>query len=220
MQGYNGSPLQNSEPIVTNRRQAKKPKVATAKPVKTGAANVKIIAGQWRGRVLRFPEVDGLRPTGNRIRETLFNWLAPALPGSRCLDAFSGSGALGFEALSRGATHITMLEPDRTANQHLHNNMRLLEASGCKIFGVCAEQWLAIPAPEQFDIVFIDPPFTLDLWPDVLAKLEQNGWLAANAYIYIETPKHYILHTPARWQLHRSKQAGQVTFSLYQRGSD
>ncbi|WP_238376383.1 16S rRNA (guanine(966)-N(2))-methyltransferase RsmD [Marinagarivorans algicola] len=203
-----------------NRRQAKKSKVATANPVKMGAANVKIIAGQWRGRVLRFPEVDGLRPTGNRIRETLFNWLAPSLPGSRCLDAFSGSGALGFEALSRGAASLTMLEPDRIANQHLHNNMKLLGASDCKIWAVRAEQWLAIPATESFDIVFIDPPFTLDLWPGVLTQLEQNGWLATNAYIYIETPKHYALHTPAHWQLQRSKQAGQVTFSLYQRGSD
>lgn len=183
-------------------------------------ANVKIIAGQWRGRVLRFPEVEGLRPTGNRIRETLFNWLMPLLPGSRCLDAFSGSGALGFEALSRGASGAVMLEPSRTANQHLQNNADLLGASReCTIFGTRAEQWLAIPATQQFDIVFIDPPFALDLWPDILDKLENNGWLAESAWIYIETPKGYPLQTPAHWQLHRSKQAGQVTFALYQRNS-
>ena len=192
------------------------------KPATTGnagATQVKIIAGQWRGRILRFPEVDGLRPTGNRIRETVFNWLMPVLHGSRCLDAFSGSGALGFEALSRGAASAVMLEPDRTANQHLHDNAALLGSNSSKIFGTKAEQWLAIPATQQFDIVFIDPPFTLDLWPDVLEKLENNGWLSPNAWIYIETPKGYTLNPPPHWQQHRSKQAGQVTFSLYNRGN-
>lgn len=205
---------------MTNRRKNKTPTKPRVKAPKTGAATVRIIAGHWRGRVLRFPEVEGLRPTGNRIRETLFNWLSPILPGSCCLDAFSGSGALGFEALSRGAKSAVMLEPDRTANQYLHNNATLLEADNCKVFATRAEQWLAIPATEQFDIVFIDPPFSLDLWPDVLAKLEQQGWLAANAWVYIETPKQYALQTPANWQLHRTKQAGQVTYSLYQRAAD
>lgn len=189
---------------------------------RTEMAGVKVIAGQWRGRVLRFPEVDGLRPTGNRIRETLFNWLAPLLPASQCLDAFSGSGALGFESLSRGAASVTLLEPDVTANQFLHKNAEALAAQSpnperCKIFGVRAEQWLAIPATTTFDVVFIDPPFALDLWPQVLDQLERNGWLAANAWIYIETPKHYALQVPANWRLHRSKQAGQVTFALYER---
>lgn len=211
---------------MTNRRRAKtppkasNPKTPSHNTTRTGSASVKIIAGQWRGRVLSFPEVDGLRPTGSRIRETLFNWLMPVLPGSRCLDAFSGSGALGFEALSRGAASTVMLEPDRNANQHLHDNANLLGANNLKVFGARAEQWLAIPATEPFDIVFIDPPFSLDLWPDVLTKLEQNGWLSTNAWIYIETPKSYTLQTPAHWQLHRSKQAGQVTFALYQRTHD
>ena len=184
-----------------------------------GASSVKIIAGLWRGRVLRFPEVDGLRPTGNRIRETLFNWLAPILPGSCCLDAFSGSGALGFEALSREAKEVVMLEPNARANQHLHANAQLLAAQGCSIYGSRAEQWLAAPAQCCFDVVFIDPPFALNLWADVLAKLEANGWLAEGAFIYIETPKGHPLIVPAHWRMHRTKQAGNVTFALYQRGS-
>ena len=185
----------------------------------TGKASVKIIAGQWRGRVLRFPEVDGLRPTGNRIRETLFNWLTPILPGSCCLDAFSGSGALGFEALSREAKQVVMLEPNVSAIKHLQANAQLLAAEGCSIYASRAEQWLATPAQQRFDVVFIDPPFALELWADVLAKLETHHWLADGAHIYIETPKGYPLVVPAHWHLHRTKDAGNVTFALYQRGS-
>lgn len=184
---------------------------------KKSDASVKIIAGQWRGRVLRFPEIDGLRPTGNRIRETLFNWLMPNLPGARALDAFSGSGALGFEALSREASEVVMLEPNPQAYKALQDNAQLLAAPNCKIFGTKAEQWLQITATQTFDVVFIDPPFALDLWPNVIDKLENNGWLATEAWIYIETPKGYNLQTPPHWHLHRCKQAGNVTFALYQR---
>lgn len=197
----------------------KVPSLAKKTPLagKKGASNVRIIAGQWRGRVLPFPSIEGLRPTGNRIRETLFNWLMPVLPGSQCLDAFSGSGALGFEALSRGASAVTLLEPNALANQQLHANAAQLQAQNCSIYGSRAEQWLAAPAHTAFNVVFIDPPFALDLWPDVLGKLETNGWLASAAWVYIETPKNYPLSVPAHWQNHRSKQAGNVTFALYQR---
>jgi 16S rRNA (guanine966-N2)-methyltransferase len=141
----------------------------------------------------------------------------PVVPGSRCLDAFTGSGALGFEALSRQAKEVVMLEPDQLAYRHLIDNAQNLNATGCKIFGTRAEQWLAIPATEPFDIVFIDPPFALELWSIVLEVLEANNWLAENAWIYVETPKTYSLMAPQNWRLHRTKQAGNVTFSLYQR---
>ena len=188
-----------------------------AQNTKKTASRGKSIAGQWRGRQLEFPEIDGLRPTGNRIRETLFNWLMPYLPGSHCLDAFSGSGALGFEALSRGARSVDMLEPNLQANQQLQNNAKLLQADNLQVLGSQAQQWLAQPGNRPYNIAFIDPPFDLDLWPTILPQLEDNSWLASEALIYIETPKNYQLQTPSNWQQHRSKIAGQVCFSLYQR---
>ena len=144
----------------------------------------------------------------------------PYLPGAHCLDAFSGSGALGFEALSRGAQSAVLLEPNPHANKHLKDNAHLLAAPAVSIFASRAEQFLSAPANIPFDLVFLDPPFALDLWPEVIAKLEENGWLAERALIYIETPRDYDLVVPANWQLHRNKQTGNVTYALYQRGED
>src|SRR5690606_3705719 len=126
---------------------------------------LRIIGGQWRGRKLRFPDVEGLRPTGDRIRETLFNWLAPELPGARCLDLFAGSGSLGLEALSRGAAASWMLERDAHAAGCLRENLQLLAADGGVVQHLDSLTHLRQGNAEQpFDVIFIDPPFDRNLW--------------------------------------------------------
>ncbi len=173
---------------------------------------MKLIAGQWRGRNLSFPDAVGLRPTGNRIRETLFNWLMPLLPGCRCLDAFAGSGALGFEALSRGASTCVMAEVNNEALKALRLNAQTLNATGATIVADSALNVLAREG-EVFDGVFIDPPFAEALWEPVFKALE--GRLSPDAWVYVETPKTRALAVPSGWQLHRTKTSGDVTFTLY-----
>ena len=183
-----------------------------------GSNQLRIIGGLWRGRKLGFPDVDGLRPTGDRIRETLFNWLAPDIQGAHCLDLFAGSGALGLEALSRGAESSLLLEKNAAAAQQLKSNLQLLQADNGRVEQVDSLQWLSQNLPAQhFDIVFIDPPFALNLWEKIAAALEANEWLSDEAVIYLEAPRDAQLQLPANWQLHRDKQAGQVSFRLYHR---
>lgn len=181
---------------------------------------LRIIGGQWRGRKLSFPDVEGLRPTGDRIRETLFNWLAPDIRGARCLDIFAGSGALGLEALSRGASHSLMLERDPQAARQLQANLELLQASNGQLVQADALTLLrAGHSTEPFDIVFIDPPFQLDLWQAVIDALESGQWLADEAIIYLEAGRESAYQAPAHWLLYRDKQAGKVSYKLYLRGS-
>lgn len=197
----------------------------TKGPVKSSAGNkpkggnqLRIIGGHWRGRKLGFPDVDGLRPTGDRIRETLFNWLAPDIQGAHCLDLFAGSGALGLEALSRGAESSLLLEKNPLAAQQLKSNLQLLQAGNGRVEQADSLQWLGQQKPSyRFDIVFIDPPFALDLWDKIAVALETHHWLSAEAIIYLEAPRDAHLQLPATWQLHRDKQAGQVSFRLYHR---
>lgn len=163
--------------------------------------------------MLSFPTVEGLRPTGDRIRETLFNWLAPILPGSRCLDLFAGSGILGFEALSRGAAHCSLVELSPAATRQLRVNADQLQADGAAIHSISALEFLAKPA-SPFDVVFIDPPFAADLWQPVMASLER-GWLADGALIYVECPSDLAFNPPATWHAHREKRAGKVCYRLY-----
>lgn len=179
---------------------------------------LRIIGGLWRGRKLSFPDVDGLRPTGDRIRETLFNWLAPDIQGAHCLDLFAGSGALGLEALSRGAASSWLLEKSPIAAQQLNSNLQLLQATNGKVEQVDSLAWLnSQPPVQRFDIVFIDPPFALDLWDQIVTALEAGNWLSDAAIIYLEAPRAAHLQLPANWQLHRDKQAGQVSFRMYYR---
>lgn len=187
------------------------------KPAK-GSNQLRIIGGAWRGRKLSFPDVDGLRPTGDRIRETLFNWLAPDIQGAHCLDLFAGSGALGLEALSRGAESSLLLEKHAGAAQQLKSNLQLLQADNGRVEQADSLQWLARQKPSHpFDIIFIDPPFALNLWTPIAAALEAHQWLSDEAIIYLEAPRDAQLQLPAHWQLHRDKQAGQVSFRLYYR---
>jgi len=175
-----------------------------------GAGQIRIIGGQWRGRKLPVPDSAGLRPTTDRVRETLFNWLAPVLPAARCLDCFAGSGALGLEALSRYAGSATLLELERPVAQQLMKNLQTLNAHNGKVIQTNALTFLAQPG-EPFDVVFIDPPFRQGL-------LEQNHWLADDALIYVESEvENGAPPVPPEWNLYREKIAGQVAYRLYQR---
>lgn len=181
-----------------------------------GAGVVRIIGGQWRGRKLPVPVSEDLRPTGDRIRETLFNWLQFEWEGSQWLDMFAGSGALGFEALSRGASEVVMLEKGTLVAKQLQANKQLLAAKGASIVNTDSQKWLLNnPQQKTFDGVFLDPPFRhtdLDLW---LKLLITNGWLKPNAWLYIEQPKERVLSLPYL-RAYRQQQSGGVSFGLWQ----
>ncbi|WMC10381.1 16S rRNA (guanine(966)-N(2))-methyltransferase RsmD [Oceanimonas pelagia] len=194
--------------------------MAKAKPAKKPTAatgQIRLIGGQWRGRKLPVLHSEGLRPTTDRIKETLFNWLMFEIRGSRCLDLFAGSGSLGFEALSRHAAEVVMVEKDTTVAAQLKRNLASLPAAPGTVIQADAVQYLQ-QAATPFDVVFLDPPFHKELLPQVCERLEQNGWLAENALIYIEREQGLALPTlPDHWSLHKDKQAGQVSYQLYQR---
>lgn len=184
---------------------------------RSSPAKLRIIAGHWRGRLLPIPDVDGLRPTGSRIRETLFNWLTPHLTGSRCLDLFAGSGALGFEALSRGATHCTMIEQNPLAAEQLRANLQMLGAQSATIVQDDALSFLRQAPTQRYDVTFVDPPFSSNLWSDAIRLLEGGEWLSDNAFIYVETPARHPIEAATGWQLYRQKKAGQICFSVYRK---
>jgi 16S rRNA (guanine966-N2)-methyltransferase len=181
------------------------------------ANTLRIIGGEWRGRRIRFPAVEGIRPTPDRVRETLFNWLAAVVSGSRCLDLFAGSGALGLEALSRGAAAVTFVERDRAAASGLRATAELLAPDRANVVQADAMTWLARDTT-PFDIVFLDPPFDSDLLAGALDALESRGWLAADAWIYVEMPaRRGPPPIPASWRPHRSGRAGEVGYHLARR---
>lgn len=179
---------------------------------------LRLIGGDWRRRQLQFPAVDGVRPTPDRVRETLFSWLLPQLPGSRCLDLFAGSGALGLEALSRGAVHATFVDQSSRLCRALAQNLALLGASGrADIHTQACLDFLALGTAQPYQLIFMDPPYGLGLIQPICQSLVQHGWLAPQAMICVEqestapTPA-----VPAGWHLHRHKQAGQVSVFVYQ----
>lgn len=177
---------------------------------------LRIIGGQWRGRKLSFPDIDGLRPTPDRVRETLFNWLAAVIPGAHCLDLFAGSGALGLEALSRGAASVTLIDSARQAVDHLRDNLALLAAEGAEVIHQSANQWMQSERGQQYDVVFLDPPFGKGLASLSICGLDQSTLLSRDAWVYLETGCHEpppLL--PAHWQTYREKQAGQVRYRLF-----
>lgn len=183
------------------------------RPTGGGDNELRIIGGRWRSRRLTFPDQPGLRPTTDRIRETLFNWLQPLVGGANCLDLFAGSGALGLEALSRGAASATFVDSGRAVCSALRTNLEKLEATGGRVVEGSADTFLSAP-PEPFDIVFIDPPFRQGRLAPILEQLT-GGWLAPGARVYIETERELGEPSlPEGWQLLRSKQAGQVGFYL------
>lgn len=175
---------------------------------------VRIIAGQWRGRRLRVFAAPGLRPTPDRVRETLFNWLRPWLPGARCLDLFAGTGALCLEALSRGAGSAVMIEAVPAAVAILRENVTRLGAQHAQVIETQATDYLVGPA-QGFDIVFVDPPFASELIARTSELLETGGWLSPGALVYVEAPaKLRPLPVPETWECLRSGTAGQVGYHL------
>lgn len=184
----------------------------------------RIIGGQWRSRTLDFVDADGLRPTPNRVRETLFNWLQPQLPGSRCLDAFAGAGALGTEALSRGAAHVDFIELNRAASQQIQSNLLRLQAPpgnakdnsnvGAYESVHCADALTFAPPSQPYDIIFLDPPFAQNLLPQILEHIQQPGFTHQQTLLYVETEISLSLATLPTLQWQKQKTAGQVNYGL------
>lgn len=182
--------------------------------------HVRIIGGRLRGSRLSVPTLPGLRPTPQRLRQTLFDWLAPVIDGARVLDVFSGTGALGIEALSRGARRAVFFEQDRGQARAIEMDLARLRQDGGIVRRLDARVALATAAPETFDIVFLDPPFDADLWAPAAAALEANGWLAPNAWVYVESGVDDAWEVPARWRLHRRREAGAVRGALFRVAGD
>ncbi len=191
------------------RRPRKSPAAASGR--------VRLIGGDWRRRTLSFPAVDGVRPTPDRVRETLFNWLAPFIPGSRCLDLFAGSGALGLEALSRGADEVLFVDSSRALTRALSGNLTELGAQHGQVHcGEVLSRLQAGPNNDHYDIVFLDPPFRSGWVEPVCAALEECGWLSAGSRVYVEhEAEAEEPPVPANWELSRRKTAGQVCYSLF-----
>lgn len=172
-----------------------------ARPPQPAPGKVRIISGRWRGTRLEVPSVEGLRPSPDRVRETLFNWLQGRVAGARCLDLFAGSGALGFEAASRGAAEVVMIERDARALQALHAARDRLAASTIDIVGGDALAWLARPVDRAFDLVFVDPPFAAGLHQRALDAL--RPWLAPAAWVYVEIARDALPPSLSGWSPRR-----------------
>ena len=176
---------------------------------------VRIVAGKWRGRFLPVDDAAGLRPSSERIRETLFNWLAPVVEGARCLDLFAGTGALGLEALSRGAASATLVERSPKVAATLKRSIEMLGADGAVLHTGDAFSWLDREEPHPYDIVFLDPPYSLESLADLCRLLQEKQWLARGASIYMEQDIHDCRPVlPDGFTVVREKSAGSVRYSL------
>ena len=199
-------------------RSPRSPAPASRRPAHGGEGQVRIIGGRWRNTRLQVPSLEGLRPTSDRVRETLFNWLMPRLPGARVLDLFAGSGALGLEAVSRGAASALLVERDPALVAGLRGVVERLGAAGqVQVAAGDALRWLETAAPAQADIVFIDPPFAAGLWPQVFERLPRH--LAADAWLYVESPADAPPPVPAGWRLRREGGTRDVGYALYVRAA-
>ncbi|WP_095156353.1 16S rRNA (guanine(966)-N(2))-methyltransferase RsmD [Pseudomonas sp. Irchel 3E13] len=193
--------------------------MASPSKPQTGPGQLRIIAGEWRSRRLSFPSAPGLRPTPDRVRETVFNWLAPYIAGAKVLDAFTGSGALYLEALSRGAGDSVALDSNPAAIANLRQNLELLRCPRGQVIQSDAQRYLQGEPKLAFDVVFLDPPFHQDLLTTTCALLEERNWLAERAWIYTESENRpSTLNLPGNWRLHREQKAGQVHYALWERG--
>ncbi len=189
------------------------------KPASSKRNSVRIIAGEFRSRKLEFPNVEGLRPTADRIRETLFNWLQDSIQGETCLDLFSGSGALGFEALSRGAKQVDFVEKDRIAASCIRGNLERFNIARGTLYCADAFDWLAAQQAgmSRYGLVFLDPPFNEEFLADACIKLDASGLLRKSGLVYIETADvSEFGKIPSVWRKLKSKKAGSVNYSLYQ----
>lgn len=180
---------------------------------------VRIIAGKWRGRRLKVLPIKGLRPTPDSVRETLFNWLSSYLQDAFCLDLFAGSGALGFEALSRGAAYVEMIDQSKKVVELLQQELLLFGEHNAKVYQARVPYGLR-PSTKKFTIVFLDPPYQENLQNKTAFYLEENNFLDKIAYIYVEA-KELIEDNvlPANWQRIKNKKTGQVFYHLFRRES-
>ena len=177
---------------------------------------VRIIGGRWRGTRLQVPAVAGLRPTSDRVRETLFNWLQPVLSGAQVVDLFAGSGALGLEALSRGAASAVLVERDRALADALAATLaRLPGGEAGRAVNADALAWLRQQADAQWDVAFVDPPFAGDLWQSALQALSPR--MKPDAWLYVESPADTVPALPDGWRLHREGRTREVRHALYRR---
>jgi 16S rRNA (guanine966-N2)-methyltransferase len=184
-------------------------------PASAGRNSVRIIAGRWRGRRVNFPDIPGLRPTPDRVRETLFNWLQHSVADARCLDLFAGSGALGLEALSRGAAEVHFVEQDPAAARALQEQLiRLGGESKGRVLCMGAARYLRTPA-KAFGIVFLDPPFGTNALAEYVPMLDAGNWVNPGGLVYLENERSAgLLALPAHWELLKSKSAGEVGYHL------
>ena len=195
------------------RKKARKPPSAPGR--------LRIVAGIWRSRVLEIADAPGLRPTSERVRETLFNWLTPQIIGKRCLDLFAGTGALGIEALSRGAKEVVFVEKSGVALAALRRNLAALEAQGARVQATDAYAFLQGDVDGTFDVVFLDPPFADDRLDELCRLLDVTGCLAHGASVYLEQARESPLPVlPGGWSVQREKTAGNVRYSLVTPGKD
>ena len=179
---------------------------------------VRIIGGMWRRRMLNLPRVAQVRPTPDRVRETLFNWLAPFIAGTSCLDAFAGSGALGFEAASRGASRVRLLDTSAEVVAHLREQCEAFDAQTISVEHADAVSWLERPAVESFDAIFIDPPFDAEMIEPTVNAIAGNGWLASGGVVFIEAGARAARpELPVGWAFEREKRAGRVRYYLASR---
>lgn len=205
-------------PMTRRRSSSRSSRHAPVSSRPQGGGRLRIIGGEYRRRLLPVLDSPGLRPTPDRVRETLFNWLASATPGARVLDLFAGTGALGLEALSRGAASATFVERDPRVAEALGANLEVLGATlRGRVQVADALGFLASPPPaDPFTLAFLDPPFRQGLAEPCCLALEQ-GWLTDEAYVYLETETELAVAVPANWQLHREVRAGDSTGRLYRR---
>lgn len=192
--------------------------MAKSRNPKTSSASsfLRIIGGQYRGRKLPIPNLDGLRPTSDRTRETVFNWLQFDVAERHVLDLFAGTGALGLEALSRGAQSCCFIEPQAQAAQGIQQSLLILGAKQGQVNAGTAEQLLDSNT-QLFDLVFIDPPFSLDLWQPALDGLAAASWCPRGALIYVESPKHQAFDVPSCFVPIKDKTSGNVRFQLFEK---
>lgn len=191
---------------------------SSKKPDPAANGQLRIIGGEWRSRQFSFPMAHGLRPTPNRVRETLFNWLAPYVPGAHLLDCFTGSGALFLEALSRGASSALALDSNGEAIASLRQTLATLKCENGHLLQTNALLYLENQAARPYDLVFLDPPFGQDLLRPACELLEEKGWLSQDAWIYTESEAApSTIGLPGNWRLHREQKAGQVYYALWAR---
>jgi 16S rRNA (guanine966-N2)-methyltransferase len=209
-------------PPVPPTKLPKSPKPSKPPP-QDGRNSVRIIGGSWRGRRVSFPDLPGLRPTPDRVRETLYNWLQHSIVGTRCLDLFAGSGALGLEALSRGAAGVVFVEQAQAAARGLVAELaRLGGTPKARVVEMGASRFLRTAAASAgllpggpFDIVFMDPPFGQEALADYIPLLDLGGWVKSGGLVYLESEKSAGAPVvPAHWELLKSKSAGEVGYHL------